>query len=333
MQRPRYWYTALAVALLATAAIAGRAAEPAGGQAGAVVGAAVSEPERPKMSRYWLGLACAPVDEALRVQLDLPPGQGLVVTDVVADTPAAAAGVEKYDVLVKVNGKPIRAIDDLLAAVEEAEDRQPVALEVIRGGKSRQVKATPAKRSKPVRWPTTEPGEDATAGQWPEGLRRWMQQRQPNRLQFMWPGRILPPGVKPSAPLPGNVSLTITKQGDEPAKIVVKRGEETWEVTENELEKLPPDIRRHVEGVLGHVVSPVSPPWFLRFGVDVPDWWDDPSENPMLQEAPRERFNLQQRLDRMEKRIEQLRESFEQLRKGRSEQPKGETAEGEPAQT
>ena len=48
------------------------------------------------------------------------------------------------------------------------------------------------------------------------------------------------------------MSIVISKEGDQPAKIVVKRGDEKWEVTEKELDKLPADVRPHVEHMFGH---------------------------------------------------------------------------------
>jgi hypothetical protein len=47
------------------------------------------------------------------------------------------------------------------------------------------------------------------------------------------------------------VSISISKAGDQPAKVVVQRGNDKWEVTEKELDKLPADIRPSVEQMLG----------------------------------------------------------------------------------
>ena len=43
----------------------------------------------------------------------------------------------------------------------------------------------------------------------------------------------------------------INKTGDKPAEITVKKDDQKWEVTEKDLDKLPPDIRMHVERMLG----------------------------------------------------------------------------------
>jgi hypothetical protein len=49
--------------------------------------------------------------------------------------------------------------------------------------------------------------------------------------------------------MPNGVSVTMKKEGDQPAEITVKRGEETWTVTADDpesLEKLPEDLRPFV---------------------------------------------------------------------------------------
>ena len=53
------------------------------------------EPLRP--SEYWLGLECYPAQDALRAQLNLEEGQGLVVHQVLPESPAAKAGIQHQD--------------------------------------------------------------------------------------------------------------------------------------------------------------------------------------------------------------------------------------------
>jgi S1-C subfamily serine protease len=48
-------------------------------------------------------------DATLIDQLDLPGGQGLVVDEVLADSPAARAGLRVHDVLLALDGRPVPA--------------------------------------------------------------------------------------------------------------------------------------------------------------------------------------------------------------------------------
>ena len=51
------------------------------------------------------------------------------------------------------------------------------------------------------------------------------------------------------------MSISITKTGDKPADIVVKMGDEKWEVSEKDLDKLPEKVRPYVDRMLGLATS------------------------------------------------------------------------------
>ncbi len=60
------------------------------------------------------------------------------------------------------------------------------------------------------------------------------------------------PGGGPPPELPDNVTVSIVRHGKEPPKITVTRGDEKWEITDKELDKLPEELRparrAHVRG-------------------------------------------------------------------------------------
>jgi hypothetical protein len=291
-----------------------------------VTEALAAESQRLVRSEYWIGLGCSPVPAALRAQLGLPDDQGVVVEQVVPDSPAAKAEIKQHDVLLKAGEKPLKTVQDLIDAIEAAKDKQ-LAIELIRGGKRMEIKVVPAKQPEHAQ-PGGTPNE--ALQKWLEGLHRpgakvdeaakralerYLEQlksaegwKGPLRWRIFGPGAILPPGAWPGAPLPADLSITISKQGDQPAKITVKQGEKKWEVTEEELGKLPEDIRPHVERMLGRVVAG---PEERRFNFDfVPDW--ERALPPALENR------LEKRLEDMNKRIDQLRKSIEELRERRS---------------
>ncbi|HWH93902.1 MAG TPA: S1C family serine protease [Baekduia sp.] len=68
----------------------------------------------------------------LRAAVGLPDVGGLLVRDVVSDSPAARAGILRGDLLVAAGDTPLAALDALYAAVDAAR-RAPVALDVVRG--------------------------------------------------------------------------------------------------------------------------------------------------------------------------------------------------------
>jgi len=276
-----------------------------------------------KLGEYWLGLMCHPVPATLGTQLSLPEGQGLVVEKVLPETPAAKASVQRHDVLVAVGGKPLHGVIDLIQATDAAEGKA-VELELIRGGKRQVFELTPEKR--PVEAQPEHPHALPAPGEW-DHVQSWLDRFVPGRVgvevgpmryRFLRPGLILPQDADVRPALPADTRVTITFEADKPAKIVVRRGDEKWTATEENLDTLPEDLRPHVERLLGHASARRLVPFDL-----VPDW--ETTEPPAVEvapEAPRQP-PIQRRIEEMDRRLEQLRKSIEELRGPRSEEPDG----------
>jgi putative serine protease PepD len=66
------------------------------------------------------------------VHLDTTP-DGCRVTEVYGDTPAAGAGLRVGDQVVKIDGRPVRRLEDIYARLGETDPGQQVALELRRG--------------------------------------------------------------------------------------------------------------------------------------------------------------------------------------------------------
>ncbi len=65
-----------------------------------------SDPEKskaPPTMRTWLGVATDEPSDDVRAQLPIPDGTGLLIRGVVADSPAAKAGLEKNDILTRLD--------------------------------------------------------------------------------------------------------------------------------------------------------------------------------------------------------------------------------------
>ncbi|NIP85217.1 MAG: PDZ domain-containing protein [Planctomycetales bacterium] len=207
----------------------------------------------PQEGPLWIGVVCYPAPEALRAQLKLPAGQGLVVSDVAPDSPAAAAGIRRHDVLLRAGERELAAAADLMEHLGR-HGRQPVAVQILRAGERLIVEVTPAVRPEEQRGAVFLPGADRQA------LREFMERLDPNidlplnrrrlRLRFLHPGLILESGPE-DRPWPADLSVSVTREGNQPTKITVRRGEETWEIDRQQLEKLPEMIRPFVQGMLG----------------------------------------------------------------------------------
>ena len=84
-------------------------------------------------AREKLGLTVEPVTPALAKLNKLAAEDGLLVTDVVADSPGGRAGVERGDVIVRVGQFPVRKLDDLSALIKKYSTRPRWPIVVYRG--------------------------------------------------------------------------------------------------------------------------------------------------------------------------------------------------------
>ncbi len=83
---------------------------------------------------FRIGVTLSEADDTLRQQLRLATGEGLVVTEVVADSAAAQAGLQVNDVLTMLDGKRLTTVEAINAQIQELKDKS-VELRLLRGGK------------------------------------------------------------------------------------------------------------------------------------------------------------------------------------------------------
>ncbi len=93
--------------------------------------------------RAYLGVVIQPVTQELADQFKVRPREGVVVSEVLPDTPAAKAGVQSGDVIVEIAGVPVSSSQELIAIVEQVELGKPHALTVKRNGKVEELAFTP----------------------------------------------------------------------------------------------------------------------------------------------------------------------------------------------
>ena len=98
-------------------------------------------------NRGWLGVLLAEVPPALAEQLPSSEG-GLLITNIVRDSPAEEAGLQKFDIITEMNGEGISGgVAGLAKALGVAEPGAEVTLKILRSGKELTVNATLAKRA------------------------------------------------------------------------------------------------------------------------------------------------------------------------------------------
>lgn len=95
-----------------------------------------------RVERGWLGVQIQPVTEAVAGSLGLDEARGVLVADVLVDSPAEAAGVRSGDVIIRAADQNMEEYRDLTKLIASIEAGTVIKLEVIRGGKVRTIDVT-----------------------------------------------------------------------------------------------------------------------------------------------------------------------------------------------
>ena len=88
-----------------------------------------------EVTRGWLGVSIQPLDPALAETFGLQSVAGAIVTRVLPGSPAAAAGLQRGDVLLSFAGKAVRGVGELQLLVANAPIGKGVPVEILRNGK------------------------------------------------------------------------------------------------------------------------------------------------------------------------------------------------------
>ena len=88
----------------------------------------------------WLGVVLQPLTDELREAMDLDSDvQGVLVSDVVDESPAEEAGLEDGDVIVKIGDEPIETVKQAVEAIKAFEPGDDVDVAVLRDGNKRKI--------------------------------------------------------------------------------------------------------------------------------------------------------------------------------------------------
>jgi membrane-associated protease RseP (regulator of RpoE activity) len=215
-----------------------------------------NEQQPAEAPKYWIGLQGRPIDSsALRTHLQLADDVGVLVENVIPDSPAGKAGLRQHDVILAVNGEPISSLMALQKVVSVGADK-PIELKLIRLAKEMKVSVTPEAR--PANAVQSLPGAGNPGLGGPmndiEGMLRQFQGGElPGGVRVFGPGMVFGGQAFDLNKMPNGLSVSITRQGEGAAEITVKKGDETWTLKsddEEAIKKLPEDVRTFVEQML-----------------------------------------------------------------------------------
>ncbi len=98
--------------------------------------------EKGKVTRGWLGVYIQQVTPELAESLGLKSAQGALVAEVLKDGPAKGAGIQRGDVIVEFDGKPVNSAQELPLMVAETPLGKAVTVKVVREKKPLELSAT-----------------------------------------------------------------------------------------------------------------------------------------------------------------------------------------------
>jgi serine protease Do len=120
-----------------------------------------------KVVRGWLGVVVQPVNTPMAKAFGLKDPHGALIGDVKPDSPAARAGLQKGDIVLELDGKPVTDSRDLSLRIGSIAPGSDVKLKVFRSGTEREL--TVRLGEMPAKMAQT-PGQKGSAGRSLEGL-------------------------------------------------------------------------------------------------------------------------------------------------------------------
>ena len=89
------------------------------------------------MIRSWLGVFIQDVDDGIAKALGLEDREGVIVSDVIDDSPAEKAGIKVEDIIVEFNGVKVRDASNLKNMVSSTKPGTRASVDIIRGKKKK----------------------------------------------------------------------------------------------------------------------------------------------------------------------------------------------------
>jgi len=98
--------------------------------------------ETGQVTRGWLGVSVQGMTAELAESFGLSEAKGALVAEVIKDSPAEKAGINRGDIILRFDGQEIDALNDLPRLVAATQVGKEVKLSVYRNGKSLEIKAS-----------------------------------------------------------------------------------------------------------------------------------------------------------------------------------------------
>jgi serine protease Do len=199
--------------------------------------------EKGRVVRGWLGVQVQRVTPELAKSFGLDRDRGALVADVMSETPAEKAGIERGDIITEFNGRKIDEMNDLPRVVAITPPNADVPVKILRKGQEKvvQVKIAELKEERAAAGGTLE-----------EGLGLTVQELTPEIARNL--------GVSESK----GVVVTNVEEGTSADEAGIRRGDVILELNQKKVESL-----RDYRAALGRVGSTDSLLLLVRRGSNV----------------------------------------------------------------
>jgi len=132
--------------------------------------------------RYFIGVELKTIPAGLHQRLGIAENCGLIVAELMPGKPAAQAGMQKHDLLLKINDQPVSLPGEVVRKINEARG-QPLTLTLVRDAAPFKLQVTPMAATPedfPAGMATPVPATELPPGFLPPGV------------QIVGPGMIVP---------------------------------------------------------------------------------------------------------------------------------------------
>lgn len=131
-----------------------------------------------RVRRAYLGIRPQEITSELKESLELDEVAGVLIAQVMEDTPAEKAGLKAGDVIVKFNGKAVPNVSKFMIAVANSGIGKEVPIQIIRNGKIKTIEVELTERTEDILAQNSpEPQEEKMMGIEVAGLQSEFAQR------------------------------------------------------------------------------------------------------------------------------------------------------------
>ncbi|MCA3238514.1 MAG: S1C family serine protease [Curvibacter sp.] len=104
-----------------------------------------------QVTRGWIGVEPSDLSPELAETFGVKGGEGVIITGVLQNGPAAQAGIRPGDVIMRVSGEPVLNVSELLSRVAALKPGNAAVFVIRRQDRTLEVSITPGVRPKPRR--------------------------------------------------------------------------------------------------------------------------------------------------------------------------------------